>query len=204
MSGVEVAPAAPHHAEGLAALFERNDSPCFCRWWHFQGDKNGWEDRCANAPGASRRELRERLLQRSDEARGLVALGDEQVVGWMKLAPASAMQKLYNQRLYRGLPCFEGGRDGVFAIGCFLVDQPWRRRGVARALVDAAVALAPGWGARAIEAFPRRGDALSPHEMWTGPVEALTDAGFREVFEFKPYPVLRRDLAPVAPGGQSG
>ncbi len=195
MTGLEVEAAAARHAEGLAALFEHNDSPCFCRWWHFEGDKNGWEDRCANAPHESRRELTDRLAQGSDEARGLVALGDGRVVGWMKLAPAGSMQKLYAQRLYRGLPCFEGDRSGVYTIGCFLVDESWRRRGVARALVDAAIALAPGWGARAIEAFPRRGDALSPQEMWTGPVATLTDAGFREVFEFKPYPVLRLDLA---------
>ena len=191
--GIEVAEA--RHVEGLSALFEQNDSPCFCRWWHFEGDKNAWEDRCANAPHESRRELGERLSGGSDEARGLVALAEGKVVGWMKLAPASVMQKLYAQRLYRRLPCFEGDRSGVYTIGCFLVDERWRRRGVARALVEAAVAIAPGWGARAIEAFPRRGDALAPPEMWTGPLQALTDAGFREVFEFKPYPVLRLDLA---------
>lgn len=201
---VVVEQASSEHAESLAALFEHNDSPCFCRWWHFEGDKNAWEDRCANAPDESRRELAKRLGDGSDEARGLVALADGRVVGWMKLAPAHAMTKLYAQRLYRGLPCFEGERSGVFTIGCFLVDDRWRRRGVARALVDAAIEIAPGWGARAIEAFPRRGDALSPHEMWTGPAEVLMDAGFHEVFDFKPYPVLRRALAPVASREKSG
>jgi len=204
LSDLRIEPAGPEHEEGLSALFERNDSPCFCRWWHFEGDKNAWEDRCANAPAESRRELSGRLAGHSDEARGLVALGDGQLVGWMKLSPAGVMQKLYAQRLYRGLPCFEGERSGVFTIGCFLVDEAWRRRGVARALVDAAVEIAPRWGARALEAFPRRGDALSAQEMWTGPAEALTDAGFREVFDFKPYPVLRRELTPVASSRESG
>lgn len=192
----QVEEAAPRHAEGLSALFERNDSPCFCRWWHFEGDKNAWEDRCANAPDESQSELRERLERGSGEARGLVALAEEEIVGWMKLAPAQVMPKLYAQRLYRGLPCLSGDRSGVFTIGCFLVDERWRRQGVARALVDTAVSVAPGWGARAIEAFPRRGDALSAHEMWTGPVDVLHQAGFVEVFEFKPYPVLRRVLSP--------
>ncbi len=204
MSALLVEQASSEHAQGLAELFERNDSPCFCRWWHFEGEKNAWEDRCANAPGESRRELSGHLAGRSDEARGLVALAEGRVVGWMKLAPAHVMKKLYAQRLYRGLSCFDGERSGVFTIGCFLVDEPWRRRGVARALVEAAIEIAPGWGACAIEAFPRRGDALSPHEMWTGPADVLVEAGFREVYEFKPYPVLRLVLAPVASGDESG
>ena len=36
--------------DALAALFERAESPCFCRYWHFEGDKNAWLDRCANRP----------------------------------------------------------------------------------------------------------------------------------------------------------
>jgi GNAT superfamily N-acetyltransferase len=112
----------------------------------------------------------------------------------MKLAPASDLGKIYDQRLYRRLPCFDGDRRGVYAIGCFLVDEPWRRRGVARALVRGGIAAARAWGAAAIESFPRRCATATDGELWTGPPEVLLEAGFAVVHDFLPYPVLRFTL----------
>jgi GNAT superfamily N-acetyltransferase len=116
-------------------------------------------------------------------------------VGWLKVAPAAAMQKAYDRRLYRGLPCFAGAREGVFLIGCALVHPAHRRRGVATALVAGAVRVAAGWGAQALEALPRRPRApVSDEELWTGPLGAYTANGFVEVSGFEPYPVLRREI----------
>ncbi len=200
-----VVEAGPEHAEGVAALFDRAECPCYCRWWHFAGDKNAWGDRCANAPEQSRRELLAAFASGSDEASGMVALTDAAgeadaaiTVGWMKLAPAASLSKLYAQRLYRNLPCFAGDRAGVLAIGCFLVDPAWRRSGVARALVEGGVDAARRRGAPAIEAFPRRADIMTPEEMWTGPVATLLECGFTVVSDFAPYPVLRRAAATAA------
>ena len=138
------------------------------------------------------------LAAGSDEARGVVALAGAALVGWLKVAPAAAMQKAYDRRLYRGLPCFAGDRAGVFLIGCALVHPAHRRRGVATALVAGAVRLAPAWGARALEALPRRPrEAVGDEELWTGPMGAFAANGFVEVHAFEPYPVLRRDLAPA-------
>ena len=35
----------PHHLDALADLFRACESPCFCRYWHFEGDKNAWLER---------------------------------------------------------------------------------------------------------------------------------------------------------------
>lgn len=196
---VVIAAAGVEHGAGLAALFEAAGSPCYCRYWHFAGDKNAWLERCALAPGENRAELLAALAasRANDEARGLVALDGAEVVGWLKVAPATAVTKLYDQRLYRGLPCFAGDRAGVFTIGCVLVHPAHRRRGVARDLVAGAVRIAPSWGARALEAFPRRPrEAVTDEELWTGPASVYAAAGFVEVHAFEPYPVLRRELAP--------
>jgi hypothetical protein len=68
---------------------------------------------------------------------------------------------------------------------------------VATALVAGAVRLAPSFGARALEAFPRRPrEPVSDEELWTGPLGAYVQNGFVEVHAFEPYPVLRRELAP--------
>jgi GNAT superfamily N-acetyltransferase len=194
---VEVVAAAAEHAAGLTALFEEDGSPCYCRFWHFAGDNNAWLERCANARDQNRDALVAALHSGSDEARGVVALAgaERRVVGWLKVAPVAIMGKVYTRRLYRGLPCFDGPRDGVFVVGCALVAPGWRHRGVTTAMVGGAVRLAPGWGARALEAFPRRPrEPVADGEMWTGPASAFTAHGFIEVNAFDPYPVLRREL----------
>lgn len=191
--------AGPRHAPGLVALFQRTESPCFCRWWHFEGDKNAWLDRCANRPGESRAELERALTEGNGQAQGTVALDDQdQVIGWMKVTPASSVPKLFEQRLYKGLPCLNGPRDGVWVIGCFLIDEAWRRQGVAGALLDAGIALAQRSGASSLEAFPRRADDVPAEGLWTGPFALYRARGFEVVHELAQYPVLRLSLEPRA------
>jgi GNAT superfamily N-acetyltransferase len=198
---VRVVASAPEHAAALVALFERTGSPCYCRFWHFTGTNNDWLDRCANAKGENQRELEEALASRGDEAKGVVAIddaitdSDQAIVGWMKVAPVAVAKKIYDRRLYKNLPCFEGDREGVFALGCALIDPSHRKRGLTRELVAGAVSVAKTWGARALEAMPRvPSEPVSDDELWTGPISAFTANGFTVVHEFAPYPVLRKTL----------
>jgi GNAT superfamily N-acetyltransferase len=177
----------------LSALFERNEVSCHCRYWHFEGDKNAWLDRCFNAAGDNARELREALAANS-ELQGVVARSGPQILGWMKLSPARRVQKLYDQRLYKNLPCFGGDRTRVYAIGCFLVDSSARGRGLSHRLLAAGIELAREAGASAIEAFPRRAEMLAAEERWTGPFATFERAGFAIVNDFGPYPVMRLEL----------
>jgi len=193
---LDVTAAEAAHTAALVGLFERTGTPCHCQYWHFSGDKNAWLDRLFHAPELNRAAFAESLTttQRQSELRGVVALHREQAVGWMKLCPAERVTKLYEQRLYRGLPALAGARDGVLTVGCVLVDERFRRRGVARALVEQAIKLAESRGARCIEAFPRRSDQAGPAELWTGPFDIYEQAGFKIVSDFAPYPVLRYDV----------
>ena len=185
--------AGSQHTLALLALFERTGTACACQYWHFTGDKNDWLNRLFHEP-AENRSAFSADLERGGQ-RGVVASCAGLAVGWLKLTPASSVQKLYSQRLYKGLPCFGGPRDGVLTIGCLLVDESLRRRGVARALVKGAVGIAERMGARAIEAFPRRSEQAGPAELWTGPPNIFLEAGFRVVSDFAPYPVLRYDVS---------
>jgi GNAT superfamily N-acetyltransferase len=189
--------AEPRHASALVELFARTSTPCYCQYWHFSGDKNAWLERLFHAPEQNRDAFVAGLER--PEIHGVVALAEGQAVGWMKLCPAERVQKLYEQRLYKALPCFGGPRDGVLTVGCLLVDEEWRRRGVARSLVGTGIQLAQANRARAIEAFPRRHEQAQAHELWLGPVKVFLDVGFRIVNDFGPYPVLRYDVSGIQP-----
>jgi len=188
---LEVVAAREEHTSPLLGLFARTGTPCHCQYWHFTGDKNAWLERLFHAPDQNRAAFAESLRSAGTELRGVVALHAGEAVGWLKLCPAERVAKLYDQRLYRGLPAFSGAREGVLTIGCMLVDEAFRRRGVARALLQHAVTLAEACGARCIEAFPRRSDQAGPAELWMGPFNIFEQAGFKIVSDFAPYPVLR-------------
>jgi GNAT superfamily N-acetyltransferase len=193
-SEVRCEPLRAEHGPGLVLLFERAESRCYCRYFHFEGDKNAWQARLAFEPERNRDEL----LARAGEspAGGVVALDShDAIVGWMKLEPQGALPKLYAQRIYRALPIFGSDRVGVWTLGCFLVDPEFRRRGIARALVRAGVEFARAEGALALEAFPRRAESVGAEELWTGPFTLLVEEGFEVVHDQAQYPVLRRDLA---------
>lgn len=191
---MDVRVAAPEHAVGLSDLFSRSEVSCHCRYWHFAGDKNAWLDRMANGSARNRAEMIAALETASGDMTGVVALADGDVIGWLKLSNASSLSKLYDQRLYKNLPCFSGNRDGVFTIGCVLVDPARRRRGVARALLRGAVERARSLGGSTIEALPRRADDVADAELWLGPFSMFVEAGFEVVHDFAPYPVLRLNL----------
>jgi GNAT superfamily N-acetyltransferase len=192
---------APEHAGAWSALFVRAECPCFCRWWHFEGDKNAWLDRCANRPDENRDEQLVLLGHTDDAVRSgagaLIAThthrGATEVVGHMKLAPRAALPKLRNRPVHKRLDL--GSDDGVWSIGCVLVDPAWRGKGVSRLLLRAAPELARARGGSALEGYPRRSsEALRDDEIWMGPEGLYASEGFIEVGGDGPYPVFRKML----------
>ena len=125
---------------------------------------------------------------------GIVARTPELVVGWMKLERASALPKLYAQRPYRAHPDLAADREGVFSVGCFLIDPEWRKRGVATALLRRGIEAARAAGARCLEAFPRRAEGVSDEQLFTGPLALYLKQGFVVIHEQSQYPVLRLSL----------
>jgi GNAT superfamily N-acetyltransferase len=181
------------HQTGLERLFRDNTVGCYCRFWHFDGWEIEWMERCTE-PERNRKELEHGLGCNSVDARGLVATVDARVVGWLKLAPASTLDKLYGRRPYGKMPCFAGDRSGVFTIGCVLVDAAWRRQGIARSLIHEGVRAAARWGATSVEALPRDG-ATDPCLLQMGPASVFLEAGFEIVdASVTAHPVMRKAL----------
>jgi GNAT superfamily N-acetyltransferase len=193
---VLIRPLSPENVGAWAELFEASGCNCFCRWWHFTGNKNEWLARSFEEPARSRDEQVAMVREGALEARGLLAMEDDQAVGWMKLAPRSLLSKLRRQGAYRALDL--GDDDGVWSIGCLLVRPDRRRSGVARALIEAAPEQVRTWGGRAVEAYPHRvAHALHDEEAWMGPESVfaeLASQGWRPVHDVAPYPVYSVDV----------
>jgi GNAT superfamily N-acetyltransferase len=198
---VRIAPLTPELAGAWAALFDASGSACFCRWWHFEGNKNDWLARCFHEPARNREEQTALVAARAPEAGGLVAFdegGDgngNEIIGWMKLAPRARLTKLRRQGAYRALDL--GDDEGVWSVGCLLVRPDRRRRGVARALVEAAPDRVKVLGGRAVEAYPHHvAHALHDEEAWMGPESVFVGLGWQEWLEPQSGRERERDAAP--------
>lgn len=124
---------------------------------------------------------------------GLVAYLDGEPVGWCAVEPRPAYDGLV--RVFR-VPW--DGRDedktdeSVWAVTCLLTRAGFRRRGVSRALAQAAVDFARDRGARALEAYPMvRTDVIS-EELHVGTVGVFAAAGLTEVSHPTPRRVVMR------------
>jgi GNAT superfamily N-acetyltransferase len=185
----------PNTAASLVELLGVHTSGCACRYWFFEGDNNYWIGRCSLEPERNRAEL-EAELAGSGFGPGLVAVSGAatapSVVGWLRLARAASVPKLYARRPYRGMPALTREPSGVFVVVCVFVHPEWRGRGVARALIRSVPEAVRRRGGHTAEAFPRRGEPLTPETLQHGPYSAFVSAGFLPVdTSIAAYPVLR-------------
>jgi GNAT superfamily N-acetyltransferase len=153
----------------LLAYFDQPDQGfCFCGFWFFEGTTEAWL-RC---DPQRNREALTRALSR-DEVWGIVALREDRVIGWARLAPTSEVRKLSD--LEPDPP------DDAASLLCMSVSEDSRGGGVARALLAAAIGEARSRGYAQLRAYPRPEEGLEAGEVWTGPRRLLEAHGWNEV-----------------------
>ena len=117
---------------------------------------------------------------------GLLAFRGDVAVGWCQVVPREALPAIdhaWRTRKVDDVP--------VWIIACFYVRKGHRRRGVASALIAAAVDCARSAGAPGIEAYPLDG-SVSPSATSTGYSSTFSAAGFTEIARRSPErPVMR-------------
>jgi len=125
----------------------------------------------------------------SDTTSGLVAYLEREPVGWCAVEPRPAYGGLLrNNRVPWAGRSEDKSDDGVWAVTCVFTRAGFRRRGVSRALVRAAVDFASERGARAIEGYPMTTTDVILEELHVGTYGTFAAAGFTEVSR----PTLRR------------
>ncbi|MBU1493955.1 MAG: GNAT family N-acetyltransferase [Actinobacteria bacterium] len=183
-AGYEVHPVTPDRRADLLRLFGPNGvSNCWCAWWLL--DNRGWEE--AGADG--RRELIERMVA-DGEVPGLLAYADGEPMGWVALGPRYRYARMMSarSRVYKPLD-----DDPSWVINCFFMDKGWRGKGVATALLEAAVGYARSQGAERIEGYPKDTSLrkISNADLFVGSLQMFLEAGFTEVTRVGDRPLVR-------------
>jgi ribosomal protein S18 acetylase RimI-like enzyme len=189
---IEVVPATPDRWPDLVTLFE-GDGPlgCWCQYWRQSAGAYG-----AGGPGSGERNLRVEV-DAGPPAPGVIAYVDGEPAGWCGLGSRASLERLVRSRTIPRVDDIP-----VWSIVCFKVRVGYRRKGVATALLDGAVAYAQAQGAPVIEAYPidSEGRRLDVAFSYVGFTTMFEDAGFRRVLETdarsagRPRILMRLDL----------
>lgn len=185
-------PLTPERWDDLESLFlargcsiARN---CWCMYYRRTGARSMVEEMTRRE--ANRRDLKK--LASSDPPAGLIGYRGERPVGWISLGPRADYR-----RLERSLVMKAVDDKPVWSIICFVVPSEFRKQGVARELLEGAIAFARKRRVKLLEAYPvDKPGRVADQELWFGAKSMFDAAGFREVARRKPArPVMRLALS---------
>jgi GNAT superfamily N-acetyltransferase len=189
---VEIQPLTKRRLADLRALFDEGGDPktCQCAFWRVRA--SGWGDWTRDR----NRTVLEAVAGHRP-APGLVAYAEGRVVGWVSVGPRQDYERLERSKVLARID-----DKPVWSIVCFVVSRGWRGRGVATALLDAAVEHARKHGATLVEAYPvdpSRG-RVTAAAAYMGALGMFERAGF-EVAERRQWnattpvrPIVRRAI----------
>ncbi len=176
-SGLTFHPVTPDRWADLERLFGPRgaNSGCWCMWW--RTDHAEFNRQTAD-------EHRAGLKHRVDAGRppGILAYAGSEgapPVAWISLGPREEFAPLEHSRTLKRID-----DRPVWAIVCFFVARPYRRKGLMAQLLRGAVAYAAGQGARIVEGYPVEPEKPlldSGGSAFMGLASAFRKAGFVEV-----------------------
>jgi GNAT superfamily N-acetyltransferase len=151
-------------------LDSSGEAGCWCQAW-----------RGLDAKGLSRGKTRPELLREQmqrDPPPGFLAYLDGVPVGWVGIGVRTETPRLVSSRTIPAIDDLP-----VWSIGCFRIRPGYRRRGIAKALLDGVVAAARRAGAPGVEAYPidPEGRRVEAGAGFVGIASMFDAAGFDRV-----------------------
>jgi GNAT superfamily N-acetyltransferase len=146
---------------------------CWCQSWRGR-------DEIARVADETRRETLRRQVLTSSPPPGYLAYLDREPVGWVGVSVRTSTPRLMRSRTIPPVDDLP-----VWSVGCFRVRVGFRRRGVAKALLDGVVAAARAAGAPGVEAYPidAAGRRVDVAFAFVGLASMFDAAGFERVRE---------------------
>jgi GNAT superfamily N-acetyltransferase len=191
-ASVEIVPATVDRWSDVTDLLGvSGEQGCWCQAWRGLDAK-------ALSGGKSRPELLREQMKGGPPAPGYLAYLDGAAVGWVGVSVRTETPRLMRSRT---IPAVDD--QPVWSIGCFQIRPGYRRRGIARALLDGVIEAARDAGAPGVEAYPidPEGRRVEDGAGYVGIASMFDAAGFRRalVTDAKsgrlPRLLVRLDLA---------
>ena len=198
---LEIQPLTAERLPDLAALFGQGGDPMWC-WCSFFRVRNV---DFQGATAASNRRVLERALETTaaeGRAPGLIAYREDEPIGWVSVGPRDDYDRLQHSRILAPID-----DRPVWSIVCFVVARSARKQGVAKALLDAAIAYAREHGATLLEGYPVETDGgrVPAANAYKGTLTMFERAGFeiaarRRANRASPErPIVRRRVRRASP-----
>ena len=176
IGAVEIHEVTPERVADFLSFFDYDgfaDNPawagCYCMFFYRTGPMEGWEA----ARAAENRAQISDLLS-CGRARGYLAYVDGQPAAWVNAAPKALLPQLREGWMREG-----EDPAAVGSIACFVIAPPYRRHGLARQLLERAVADFRSLGLHHVEAYPSK-DTPTDAAAYHGPMSMYRAAGFLE------------------------
>lgn len=183
---LRIVPAHDAPSDDVAAVFGTRGDPahCWCQWYKIPGSD------FRSIGDDALRDLLEAQVRAGDAGPGLLAYDGDTPVGWCAVEPRSNLERLpYSRTIAGGTPDPDFDDPSIWAVTCFVVPRAYRKRGVGRALAEAAVEYARARGARLLEGYavdPSVRSGAPAADLFPGTVTMFENAGFSEVARPKP------------------
>jgi len=161
---------------------------CWCMYWRAESNK-AW-----NAIRGARAKKGLKNLTQKGKAHGVLAFAEDEPVAWCSFGPRRDFSNLERVSAYK-----RNDTSNVWSIVCFFIHRKWRRKGLSRGLLRAAVEAMQKHGVKIVEAYPvtttKDGRRLSSSLAWTGPLKIFEELGFKTVQSTNPLkPLMRLEL----------
>jgi len=119
-----------------------------------------------------------------------------EIVGWMHAAPRHKLPHCFERLGVPPTPLDVPPHEAAVIV-CFVIAPSWRRRGVASAMLDGALADLAARGIAIVDAFPfKSGDGASPADHYHGPAALFASRGFVPIADHPDLTAVRMRLVP--------
>lgn len=165
---------------------------CWCMAWRREFGGKRWRE----SLGEPNRRVFEAMVT-GGEVHGVLAFAGSEPVGWCSIGPRGDFPGLERSRVLQ-----TEWTPKTWSVTCFFIPTKQRGRGVATAMLEAAVELARKRGATEIEGYPQKmlasGDPLPGPFAWTGVPALFEKCGFKRINPGDGRPIYAKKLVTQA------
>jgi ribosomal protein S18 acetylase RimI-like enzyme len=184
---ISIKPLSPDLLHDYLSLFDNmifTENPdwqkCYCYSFHFTGPDETWKKE-------NNREAVSKLISKN-ELHGYLAFEGDTPVGW-----CNANKRKNYQRLKQTYEILDEDQENVLSVVCFLIHTDFRKKGIARLLLERVIKDYSGSKYQFIEAYPAKGSSSCEYN-YKGPLSLYEKFDFKIIKEFENYSIVRKKL----------